>query len=81
MENYNKMKGREVIKVVSVSGGGLFLASYVPLKDLLASSGEDPKIFSPSVFLKIDSDGIVTIIVHRSEMGQGDEDFQKNASK
>jgi isoquinoline 1-oxidoreductase beta subunit len=71
MDNYNKMKRREFIKVVSVSGGGLFLASYVPLKDLLASSGEDPKIFSPSVFLKIDSDGIVTIIVHRSEMGQG----------
>ncbi len=38
---------------------------------LLAKPGDDPKIFAPSVYLKIDSNGVVTIIVHRSEMGQG----------
>ena len=67
----SKIKRREFIKVVGLSGGGLFLASYVPLQDVLAKSGDDPKIFAPSVYLKIDSNGIVTIIVHRSELGQG----------
>ncbi len=67
----SKIKRREFIKVVGLSGGGLFLASYVPFQDALAKPGDDPKIFTPSVYLKIDSNGIVTIIVHRSEMGQG----------
>ncbi|MCW8816550.1 MAG: xanthine dehydrogenase family protein molybdopterin-binding subunit [Ignavibacteriaceae bacterium] len=71
MKNSNKIKRRVFIKVVGLSGGGLFLASYVPLQNLLANTGDDPKIFAPNVFLKIDSNGIVTIIVHRSEMGQG----------
>ena len=71
MKNSIKIKRREFIKVVGLSGGGLFLASYVPLQNVLAKSGDDPKIFTPSVFLKIDSNGVVTIIVHRSEMGQG----------
>jgi len=67
----SKIKRREFIKVVGLTGGGLFLASYVPIQNLLAYSGDDPKIFAPSIFLKIDSNGFVTIIVHRSEMGQG----------
>jgi CO/xanthine dehydrogenase Mo-binding subunit len=67
----SKIKRREFIKVVGLSGGGLFLASYVPLQDVFAKPGDDPKIFAPSVYLKINSDGVVTIIVHRSELGQG----------
>ncbi len=71
MKNSNKIKRREFIKVVGIGGGGLFLASYVPLNNIFAQNVDEPKIFAPSVFLKIDSNGIVTIIVHRSEMGQG----------
>lgn len=66
-----KQTRREFIKVVSVSGGGLILATYIPFNNLFAKTGDDPKIFSPSVYLKIDSNGVVTVIVHRSEMGQG----------
>jgi len=66
------MRRRDFIKVVSVSGGGLIVASFVP-SQLFAQikEGEEPTIFSPSVFLKIDSNGIPTVMVHRSEMGQG----------
>ena len=71
MENTIKTTRREFIKVVSLSGGGLFLASFVPLQNVLVNPGDDPKIFAPSVYLRIDSNGIVTIIFHRSEMGQG----------
>jgi isoquinoline 1-oxidoreductase beta subunit len=71
MKNLTKTTRREFIKVVSISGGGLFLASYVPIQNLFGYEDDDPKIFAPSVYLKIDSEGVVTIIVHRSEMGQG----------
>lgn len=71
MKKLNKIKRRKFIKEVGLSGGGLFLASYVPLQNVLAKPGDDPKIFAPSVYLKINSDGIVTIIMHRSELGQG----------
>ncbi|MBU2494229.1 MAG: molybdopterin-dependent oxidoreductase [Bacteroidetes bacterium] len=69
----NKMKKqsrREFIKVFTMSGTGLFLAAYTPMNGFF-KPGDDPKIFSPSVYLKIDNNGIVTIIVHRSELGQG----------
>ncbi len=71
--NINKKQSRrEFIRVVSLSGTGLFLASYVPFTGLAyADSGGDPKVFSPSAFVKIDSDGVVTVIVPKSEMGQG----------
>jgi len=71
MSGFNKKTRREFIKVVGISGGGLILASFIPFNDLLSNADDDLKIFSPSVFLKIDSNGVVTIIFHRSEMGQG----------
>jgi isoquinoline 1-oxidoreductase beta subunit len=71
MDNSNKTTRREFIKVVGLSGGGLFLASFVPLQNIFANTGDDPKIFAPSVYIKIDSNGVVTIIFHRSELGQG----------
>jgi len=71
MENSNKTTRREFIKIVSLSGGGLFLASFVPLQNIFSNTSDDPKIFAPSVYLKIDSNGVVTIIFHRSELGQG----------
>ncbi|MFA3783168.1 molybdopterin cofactor-binding domain-containing protein [Melioribacteraceae bacterium 4301-Me] len=66
-----KRTRREFIKVFSLSSTSLFLVSYLPADNWLAKLDGEPKIFSPSVYLKIDSNGIVTIIVHRSEMGQG----------
>jgi isoquinoline 1-oxidoreductase subunit beta len=67
----NKTSRREFIKVVGFSGGGLFLASFIPLENIFSAPGDEPKIFAPSVYLKIDSNGIVTVIFHRSELGQG----------
>ena len=71
--NINKKQSRrEFIRVVSLSGTGLFLASYVPFTgSAYADSGGEPKVFSPSAFIKIDSNGVVTVIVPKSEMGQG----------
>ena len=66
-----KQTRREFIKVVGLSGGGLFLAAFVPAQNIFLKPGDEPKIFTPSVYLKIDDKGIVTVIVNRSEMGQG----------
>ena len=71
MKNKSKQTRREFIKVVGMSGSGLMLASFIPFNNILANVGDEPKIFAPSVFLNIDSNGVVTIIFHRSEMGQG----------
>jgi isoquinoline 1-oxidoreductase beta subunit len=71
MINFKKQTRRNFIKVCSLSAGGLFLAAYVPATNIFAKPGDDPTIFSPSAYIKIDSNGIVTVIVHRTEMGQG----------
>lgn len=72
------MKRRDFIKIVSLSGGGLVLGSFIPLSVLGKAAesapilGDDPKgIFKPGPFLQIDSKGNVSIIMARSEMGQG----------
>jgi isoquinoline 1-oxidoreductase beta subunit len=60
------------------AGGGFALAVTLPgatrVADALmtgtaATSPADP--FNPNVYLRIDADGTVTIVAHRSEMGQG----------
>lgn len=66
-----KQSRREFIKVFTLSGTGLFLAAYTPMNGFFNKPGDEPKIFSPSVYLNIDNNGIVTIFVHRTEMGQG----------
>lgn len=65
-----KQSRREFIKVFAVSGTGLVLAVSTPL-NILGKWEDDPKIFSPSVYLEINENGIVTVYCHRSEMGQG----------
>lgn len=56
------------------AAGGFALAISLPgcqriREGLAGAAGGDP--FSPSVYLRIDPSGAVTIIAHRSEMGQG----------
>ncbi len=73
MTRFNKQTRREFIKVCSLTAGGIFLVAYVPIgcTDSDENADLDPNILSPSAYLKIDSDGIVTVYVHRTEMGQG----------
>jgi isoquinoline 1-oxidoreductase beta subunit len=71
MREYTKQTRREFIRIFSVGGAGLCLASYVPLHGFAQSKSDEPKVFAPSGFIKIDSNGQVTITVPKSEMGQG----------
>ena len=66
---------RDFIRASVIAGGGLLLGSHLPsctcfasALDSLATSAEP---FAPNAWIRIAGDGAITIIVDRSEMGQG----------
>ena len=59
---------RDFIKVVSTAGAGLLLDVRLTLHAQV-QDGSSP--FAPNAWLRIDRDGTITIVVARSEMGQG----------
>ncbi|MCH8012454.1 MAG: xanthine dehydrogenase family protein molybdopterin-binding subunit [Candidatus Marinimicrobia bacterium] len=68
----SKISRRDFLKVSSAAGAGLVLGFYLPYRDrLLAAETDSPLDFKPNAWLKIDTDGTTTIMVAKSEMGQG----------
>ncbi|MBN2303892.1 MAG: xanthine dehydrogenase family protein molybdopterin-binding subunit [Anaerolineae bacterium] len=70
---------RSFLKLAGLSGSALVLGFRLPDESvMLAESSDMPVInmaqpagdFVPNAFIGIDTDGTVTLIVHRSEMGQ-----------
>jgi len=59
---------RDFLKTTTALGGGLVLAFYLPETGLAA---QEPDAFAPNAFLRIGIDDSVTVIVNKSEMGQG----------
>ncbi|MEA1786982.1 molybdopterin cofactor-binding domain-containing protein [Arenibacter sp. GZD96] len=57
---------RDFIKIGSLAGGGLLLGV-----NFQCTSDVKQVTFAPNVYLSVSSDNRVTIIAHRSEMGQG----------
>ncbi|EON79107.1 Isoquinoline 1-oxidoreductase beta subunit [Lunatimonas lonarensis] len=57
---------RDFLKLGALAGGGLMLGVTFQ-----CSTKDGAQVFSPNAYLSIDADGTVTIIAHRSEMGQG----------
>ena len=63
---------REFLKTGTLIGGGLILGFYLPLRESLSgASTPTGGSFMPNAFIRIGTDDIVTIIVNKSEMGQG----------
>lgn len=61
---------REFLKTGALIGGSLILGFNLP--DLaLSEAKKTKKIFKPNAFIRIGADDIITIIVNKSEMGQG----------
>ncbi|MGH9968167.1 MAG: molybdopterin cofactor-binding domain-containing protein [Pyrinomonadaceae bacterium] len=74
MSATTSMKRRDFLKTSAAVGGGLLISLYIP-EGILASSDnvtpESTSVFKPNAFIRIGSDDTVTIIVNKSEMGQG----------
>lgn len=68
---------REFVKVTGAAGAGLVIAVSIPAcggRDRAARGpdGADAEpIFSPNAWIRVDAEGDVTVLVDRSEMGQG----------
>ncbi|CAN5823349.1 xanthine dehydrogenase family protein molybdopterin-binding subunit [soil metagenome] len=75
--NATEMKRRDFLKTGAALGGGLLVSLYVPEWVLAGSVHEatsltpDTSPFAPNAFVRIGTDNIVTVIVNKSEMGQG----------
>jgi isoquinoline 1-oxidoreductase beta subunit len=64
---------RDVLKLLGL-GGLVFAASALGVRRLDAASGMFPQTaepFEPHAYIRLSDEGIVTIVCHRSEMGQG----------
>ena len=68
---------RDFLKTGAAVGGGLLISLYLP--ELALASGESnagsptapAAPFAPNAFIRIGTDDIITVIVNKSEMGQG----------
>ncbi len=70
MSNIINISRREFIKTGALIGGGMLLGFSVPFS-AGARVKKSAKIFAPNAFIRIGTDDIITIIVNKSEMGQG----------
>lgn len=65
----NDLSRRSFIKIVAGTGASLMLGGFASaVFGEEAPGGED---FAPNVFIKIDPDGLLTVTVSKSDMGQG----------
>jgi isoquinoline 1-oxidoreductase beta subunit len=62
---------RDFLKTGAVIGGGLVIGFSLPLRYPLAEGAASSAPFIPNAFIRIGTDSTVTIIVNKSEMGQG----------
>jgi len=73
------MKRRDFLKTGAAVGGGLLISLYlpelaqaaVPARTLDKFKSAGPATFAPNAFIRIAPDDSITIIVNKSEMGQG----------
>lgn len=65
------MKRRDFVKVFGLATGGLILGCSVTPEQIIVNTLEDGVSFVPNLFIQLQQDGKVTIVVSRSEMGQG----------
>ena len=66
------LKRRDFVKVFGLASGGLLLGcNFSGSKGPVINTLEDGVSFVPNLFVQLQKDGSLTIVVTRSEMGQG----------
>jgi isoquinoline 1-oxidoreductase beta subunit len=72
MREIINMGRRDFLKTGTLICGGLILGFYLPFRESLSgASNPTGGSFMPNAFIRIGTDEMVTIIVNKSEMGQG----------
>jgi isoquinoline 1-oxidoreductase beta subunit len=71
MENAMNQSRRDFMKASALAGGGLALGFYLPSKMNSAQADAGGGYAMPNAWVKVDAYNNVTILVARSEMGQG----------
>lgn len=69
MSEHDELTRRDFVKVTGAAGAGLVLALSIPGCGRGRTTGGDA--FAPNAWIRIGPDGGVTLVVDRSEMGQG----------
>lgn len=67
----NKFTRRELLKAGGTAGGLLILGISLPGCTKRPDTNGAIMSFEPNLFVSMDADGLVSITVSRSEMGQG----------
>ena len=62
---------RNFLKTGALAGGGLVLGLYLPLNNGAAYAKKSQRAFQPNAFIRVGRDGTVTLVINKSEMGQG----------
>jgi isoquinoline 1-oxidoreductase beta subunit len=71
MSEIINLSRRDFLKTGAALGGGLLIGFYVPGAARSAKAAVIQENFKPNGFIRIGRDGLVTLIVHKAEMGQG----------
>jgi isoquinoline 1-oxidoreductase beta subunit len=66
-----RLSRRTLIKGGLAVGTGLVVGFRLPLADLFLAEGQGAGVFAPNQWIRIDRDGVVTIVNSVPEMGQG----------
>ncbi len=66
----SRIARRDFVKASALAGGGLLLSALFPSAKA-AAAAKGSSVFAPNFYIKIASDGLVTIISKNPEIGQG----------
>ena len=69
MSGIIKISRRDLLKAGALAGGGLLLGFRFPFGS--AEAAATGAVFAPNAFIRVGTDGKVTFIVNKAEMGQG----------
>jgi isoquinoline 1-oxidoreductase beta subunit len=67
----SRLDRRDFLKTGAALGGGLLLTVAVPPVLRYALAAEAAPAFAPNAFIRIDHQGVVTLVMPMVEMGQG----------
>ncbi|MGH7546454.1 MAG: molybdopterin cofactor-binding domain-containing protein, partial [Gemmatimonadota bacterium] len=70
MQPTTEITRRDFLKVGAAAGGGLLIAVYVPGCGPKRGPAAEPP-FKPNAWVRVGTDDVVTVVVDKSEMGQG----------